>query len=927
MMEEALKGEPSCMIALRIFQILQRIMIQMTSLIRVRALRSDRNRVDANPIYHIPERSRRKLSQQNKSKTAGEKPPRHLQTPEMSSVQFAKNFPELQELSSKLTPEIVETVLKSFRNWRLAQVFFSWASKQEGYSHSCYTYNALAAVLSNARQITPLRELAESILISQCLWTPGAFGYFLSYNCLLEVISNSGDVGLLEYRLNEMRDFGCPMDKHSLTPALQCYCSAKMFDKALMVFNELNERGWVDQHVLAILLVSYSKCGEVDMAFELIEWAERNLKISLNEKTLCVFDTWNREMGKALMLYMHMKESGISPDVQIVSQLLSCLVNGGNVDKAYHLLRATMVSGLNVSSQADKIVLIKEKPDTTCFQTVMDGLCKADKLDMALDLFHDMHRNGCGRSVLLFNNLIYCLSNADRLNECFDLLNKMKETELQPTHFTFNCILGCLCRREDVVGALSLLREMRIRGHEPWIKNYTLLVKKLCEHGKAIEARSFLADMTKEGFLPDMIAYSATIDGFLNINELDQALKLFREICERGYCPDVVAYNTIIKGLCKAKRITEAEDVLNEIFGKGLVPSVITYNLLIDGWCKNGDTDQAVLWFSRMIDKELEPNVITYTTLIDGLCNAGKSDEALTYGLKWRIRDKMEEKEMLPDSYIYRALIDAFAANSNTAMAHEVLEKMIKRGPGAYLLILFRVLFIDCGPGSFLANFLVFIAAPTLASKWYSALFVCVCCVMVTESDPYVADLKPHDPESCPITSFYLSYFNGLNSVNWLAFNGHLMDRFNLLLLKPHIGRPNRMLIQIHKLHIADTIFESVMERHIKHISHTTLAVAGFFADVKNAEHDDVVEDDFVSSFLVNAALQRLTAASSSKRTNLIILKEIRGMPTKIVMATERMVSTIITISVPKSLFHPTMKMMMMMSSKAMIKMANVVGT
>ncbi|KAL2242960.1 UNVERIFIED_CONTAM: putative pentatricopeptide repeat-containing protein, mitochondrial [Sesamum indicum] len=726
---------------------------------------------------------------------------------------FCLESPELQELSSKLTPEIVETVLKSFRNWRLAQLFFSWASKQEGYSHSCYTYNALAAVLCNARQIAPLRELAESILISQCLWTPGAFGYFLrclgsqglikeanylfdqvkisglcilncySYNCLLEVISNSGDVGLLEYRLNEMRDFGCPMDKHSLTPALQCYCSARMFDKALMVFNELNEKGWVDQHVLAILLVSYSKCGEVDTAFELIEWAERNLKISLNEKTLCVlihgfvrenrvdkalelyykmkilgilpdisvYDVLikglckNREMGKALMLYMHMKESGISPDVQIICQLLSCiseerdmvqlledswinldmanrlllynsvltgLVNGGNVDKAYHLLKATTVSGLNVSSQADKRVLIKEKPDTTCFQTVIDGLCKADKLDMALDLFHDMHRNGCQRTVLLFNNLIYCLSNADRLNECFDLLNEMKETELQPTHFTFNCILGCLCRREDVVGALSLLREMRICGHEPWIKNYTLLVKKLCEHGKAVEARIFLADMTKEGFLPDMIAYSATTDGFLNINELDQALKLFREICERGYCPDVVAYNTIIKGLCKAKRITEAEDILNEIFGKGLVPSVVTYNLLIDGWCKNGDTDQAVLWFSRMIDEELEPNVITYTTLIDGLCNAGKSDEALNlwtemedkgcdtnriaymaliHGLcKCRKPDvalvyfqKMEEKDMLPDSYIYRALIDAFAANSNMVMAHEVLEKMIKRGTGS----------------------------------------------------------------------------------------------------------------------------------------------------------------------------------------------------------------------------------------------------
>ncbi|KAI3454965.1 hypothetical protein Pfo_011628 [Paulownia fortunei] len=723
---------------------------------------------------------------------------------------FCLESPELQELSSKLTPEVVETVLKSFRNWRLAQVFFNWASNQEGYSHGCYTYNAMAAILSNARQNAPLRDLAVNLPKSWCFWTPGALGYFLrclgsqglveeanslfdqvkvsglcvlncySYNCLLEVIAKGGDVGLLEYRLNEMRNLGWPIDKHALTPALQCYCNARKFDKALMVFNDLNEKGWVDQHILAILVVSYSKCGEVDMAFELIEWAERNLKISLNEKTLCilihgfvrecrvdkalelydkmiklrylpdisVYDVLigglckNKEIGKALMLYMHMQESGISPDVRIISQLLLCipeerdmiqlledswmdldvrkrmllynsvltgLVNGGYVDKAYHLLKASMGSGMNGNSQADKISLIKGKPDTTCFQTVIDGLCNADKLDMALDLFHDMDRSGCKRSVLLFNNLIHCLSNADRLNVCFDLLNEMKETELQPTHFTFNCILGCLCRRVDVAGALDLLREMRVCGHEPWIKYYTLLVKKLCENGKAVEAYNFLADMTKEGFLPDLIAYSATIDGFLNINELDRGLKLFREICERGYCPDVVTYNTIIKGLCKAKRITEAEDILNEILGKGLVPSVVTYNLLIDGWCKDGDTDQAVLCFSRMIEEEKEPNVITYTTLVDGLCNAGKPDDALNlwiemehkgcdpsriaymaliHGLcKCRKPDaaliylqKMEEKEMLPDTYIYKDLIDAFASNSNTAMAHELLEKMVKRG-------------------------------------------------------------------------------------------------------------------------------------------------------------------------------------------------------------------------------------------------------
>ncbi|KAL8456662.1 hypothetical protein ACS0TY_033926 [Phlomoides rotata] len=720
---------------------------------------------------------------------------------------FCLESPMLQELSPKLTPKVVETVLGSFRDWRLAMAFFNWASNQEGYTHSCYAYNAMAAILSNARQNAPLKELAVNLTQSRCYWTPGALGYFLrclgsrglveeanslfdqvkisglcvlngySYNCLLEVFAKIGDVDLLEYRLDEMRKLGWPIDKHALTPALQCYCNAGKFDKALMVFNDLNEKGWVDQHILAILILSYSKCREVDLAFELIEWAEGNLKISLNEKTLCIlihgfvrehrvdralelyhkmkklrylpdvsiYDVLirglckNNEIEKAMVLYVNMRESGLFPDRRIISQLLMCieeqrdmiqlledtlmeldvgkrtplyssvltgLVNGGYADKAYYLLKA---SGKNGNNQADEMSSINLKPDITCFQTVIDGLCNANKLDMALDLFLNMDFR---RSVVLFNNLIQCLSNADRLNECFGLLNEMKETEFQPTHFTFNCILGCFCRRQDVAGALNLLREMRARGHEPWIKYYTLLVTKLCENGKAGEACNFLAEMTKEGFLPDMIAYSAIIDGFLNRNELDRGLKLFGEICDRGYCPDVVAYNTIIKGLCKAKRITEAEDILNEILEKGLVPSVVTYNLLIDGWCKDGNTDQALLYFSRMKDVEQEPSVITYTTLVDGLCNAGKPNDALNLWIEMenkgckpnkiaymalihglcKCRDpdcallylqKMEEKDMLPDTYIYQAVIDSFASNSNMEMAHKVLEKMAKRDTAA----------------------------------------------------------------------------------------------------------------------------------------------------------------------------------------------------------------------------------------------------
>lgn len=724
---------------------------------------------------------------------------------------FIPDDPQLKELGSSLTTEVVESVLKELKSWRIAQVFFKWASDQCGYRHNCYTYNAMAAILSRARQNASLGVLATDMLNSRCYLTPGALGYFIrclgsqglvqeanalfdgvkrwnlctlnnySYNCLLEAISKSSNVDLLELRLQEMRGLGWQFDKYGLTPVLQCYCNAGKLKEALEVFNWMHQERWVDAHVMSILVVSVSKLGEVDKAFELIERME-DLKIYLNEKTFSVLIHGfvregrvekalelmekmlklgifpdisiygalisglckNKKVEKALQLFSQMKQLGITPDIKILSELvcfvteesdiiwllkerppdldmesilllhnsvLKAFICHGSVDKAYHLLKMMMGGAYSVDIKMKKLFTEGElvRPNTTSFEIVINGLCRDHKADMALGLFRDMDRVDCQHNVLLYNNIIDCLSNADRLNDCYELLNEMKQSEFQPTHFTYNSIFRCLCGRADVPGALHLLQEIRLNGHEPWIKNYTLLIKNLCEHGRVFEACNFLDKMVQEGFLPDMVAYSTAIDGFLKIKELDKAMQLFREICGRGYCPDVVAYNILISGLCKEQKLPEAQNLLNEMLVKGLVPSVVTYNLLIDGWCKSGDVDQANLCLLRMVEEEREPNVITYTTLIDGFCNDKRPNVALKLFTEMEVNgcppnriafmalinglckcnlphdallylQRMEEREMLPDAFIYVALVDTFLCMSNHIATLEILEKMAVNG-------------------------------------------------------------------------------------------------------------------------------------------------------------------------------------------------------------------------------------------------------
>ncbi|KAJ0856998.1 putative tetratricopeptide-like helical domain superfamily [Helianthus annuus] len=672
--------------------------------------------------------------------------------------------PELTTFGSILTTNIVETVLKSFKDWETAFKFFNWASNQSGYTHNCYTYNAMASILSGVRQNAAMKSLCFDLINSRCYVSAGALGYFVrclgglgmvteanevfdhvkkmgcvvndySYNALLEAVSKAGAVELMAVRMSEMRDNGWKPDKYTLTSVLQCYCRAAMFEKALDVFEQIDECGWVDSYVFTILIVSLSKAGEVDKAIRLID----KMGISLYDVVIEGFCK-QKEFKKAFELYSRMNETGIHPDVSIFKILISSLsdeeemmvllkeakdhvnkksmimllntaltslVKDGSTDKAHHLLKATMNDD-DDDGDGDDAFKIQNLVtlDASSFGIVIDGLCQKGELELALNLFNSMDQIGCKKTLLVYNNLINAFSNANEVEKCHELLNEMKTNGFPPSQFTHNAIFGYYCKIGDVNGAVNMLHELHTHGHQPWIKHYTLLVKKLSVNRKVADASSFLTMMTEEGYFPDMIAYSAVINGWLKIGEVDYALKMFRDISANGRCPDVVAYNTIINGLCKDKRMSEARDIYDEMLRKSLVPSVVTYNLLIDAYCKTGEVDQAVYFFSMMSEKNRNPNVVTYSTLIDGLCNAGKSDEALLIwnemvkvcqpnkiafmalinGLcKCRKPDvglvyfeEMEEKNMRADTYVYVTLVDAFISVSNAPMALCILRKMIQ---------------------------------------------------------------------------------------------------------------------------------------------------------------------------------------------------------------------------------------------------------
>ncbi|XP_011627972.1 putative pentatricopeptide repeat-containing protein At5g08310, mitochondrial [Amborella trichopoda] len=317
---------------------------------------------------------------------------------------------------------------------------------------------------------------------------------------------------------------------------------------------DLNEKTY------CILIHGFTKENRIDKALVLFDWMkglgfDRDVPLFMEGDLVAA--SWLLQDGNKL---------SIGPFVSLYNAVLEGLVNGGKVNEAYLLLQE-MIASNNLSdeeiagcaSDNEEVEYITnlfkfEKaviPNSDSYSIVIDGLCKYQELDKALELLHDMAANGCIGNLLLYNNLIHEMCNADRLQESFKLMKAMRGLGLEPNHFTYNSIFGCLCRKEKVSDVLDLMREMLHHGHTPWIKHDTILLKRLCTRGNAMEACQFLSDLEEVGFLPNVIAYSAAIDGLCRIEELDHALKLFHDVHAHGYAPDVVAHNVLIHGFCK----------------------------------------------------------------------------------------------------------------------------------------------------------------------------------------------------------------------------------------------------------------------------------------------------------------------------------------------------------------------------------------
>ena len=126
-----------------------------------------------------------------------------------------------------------------------------------------------------------------------------------------------------------------------------------------------------------------------------------------------------------------MEGNGCRPDDWTYGTLIHGLCDG-KMDEAEQLLDSAVKGGFT--------------PTVVTFTNLIDGYCKAERIDNALRVKNNMLLSKCKIDVNVYGKLINSLIKKDRLKEAKELLTEISTTGLVPNVGTYSSLVMAIAR-------------------------------------------------------------------------------------------------------------------------------------------------------------------------------------------------------------------------------------------------------------------------------------------------------------------------------------------------------------------------------------------------------------------------------------------------------------------------------------------------
>lgn len=283
------------------------------------------------------------------------------------------------------------------------------------------------------------------------------------YNNLLSGYAISGKMQDAFDLLREMKRKGCDPNATSYTILIQALCSKERVEEAMQVFVDMCRNGCAADVVTYTTLISgFCKLGKIDRGYELLDSMKRK-GCEPNQTTyFCILAAHEKkdQLEECLELVGQMSDAGCAPDLSIYNTVIRLACKLGEVKEAVSAWNDMEASGLSPGLDTFTVMIhgflsqgslieacryfkemvergLLSAPQYGTLKEILNPLLRAEKLEMAKEVWGSIVNKGCQLNVFAWTIWIHALFSNGHVKEACSYCLDMLDSGLMPQADTF----------------------------------------------------------------------------------------------------------------------------------------------------------------------------------------------------------------------------------------------------------------------------------------------------------------------------------------------------------------------------------------------------------------------------------------------------------------------------------------------------------
>ncbi|WMV55909.1 hypothetical protein MTR67_049294 [Solanum verrucosum] len=332
---------------------------------------------------------------------------------------------------------------------------------------------------------------------------------------------------------------------------------------------------YFDNNIRTALMVSYTKCGEMDDAFKLFSIMHKFRNVVSWTAMIGGYMQNNRQ-EQAANLFCQMKKDGIRPN-----------------DFTYSTILAAHPS-ISLFQVHAEVIKTEYQSSPTVGTALLDAYVKTGDTDEAVKVFEEIDE----KDIIAWSAMLSGYAQKGDIQGAVRVFRQLVKDGVRPNEFTFSSVINaCVTSMASVEQGKQFHCSAIKSGHSNALCVSSALVTMYAKRGNIESANEIFKRQPER----DLVSWNSMISGYAQHGYGRKALKIFEEMRKRNLDMDNITFIGVISACTHAGLLNEGQKYFEMMVnGFHISPKMEIYSCMVDLYSRAGMLDKAMALINKM---------------------------------------------------------------------------------------------------------------------------------------------------------------------------------------------------------------------------------------------------------------------------------------------------------------------------------------